>query len=85
MVRPERASRSWRLVLAERWQQKYAAERVVVTCGADYARSYANAVDTNHLAMFRKKSRAMDLFVLDDVHHMQQKRQPKRNWLAQLM
>ena len=62
------------LGLAERWRETYPKHRVVVTCGADFARSYANAVDTDNLATFRKKSRSANLFVLDDVHLMQTKR-----------
>ena len=62
------------LGLAERWRQQYPQDTVIVTCGPDFARSYANAVDTDNLSTFRKKSRSADLFVLDDVHLMQHKR-----------
>ncbi len=41
--------------------------QVIVVNGNDFARSYANAVDTDSLATFRRKARAADLFVLDDV------------------
>lgn len=61
------------LGLAEQWRGKYPEDSVIVTCGADFARSYANAVDTDCLKTFRRKSRSADLFVLDDVHLMVQK------------
>ncbi len=61
------------LGLAERWRIKYPQDAVIVTCGPDFARSYANAVDTDNLTAFRKKARSADLFVLDDVQQMRQK------------
>ncbi len=51
-----------------------ARSRVLVTNGLDFARSYANAIDTDSLSAFRKKCYATHLLVLDDVHLMHQKR-----------
>ncbi len=61
------------LGLAQRWRSKYPQDAVIVTCGPDFARGFANAVDTDNLPAFRKKSRSADLFVLDDVQQMQRK------------
>ncbi len=62
------------LGLAARWRQENPHDCVIVTGGSDFARSYANAVDTDSLSAFRKKCRSARLFVLDDVHLMQHKR-----------
>ncbi len=62
------------LGLSARWRDEHPDDRVVVTSGADFARSYAHAVDTDSLPTFRRKCRAAQLFVLDDVHLMQPKR-----------
>jgi len=62
------------LGLAERWRQQFPEEMVLVTNGADFARSYANAVDTDSLSTFRKKCRSVNLFVLDDAQQMRSKR-----------
>ena len=78
-ARPARANPSLALGLAQRWRQLYPQDQVIVTCGPDFARSYANAVDTDSLATFRRKSRSADLFVLDDVHlHAAEAGGPKR-------
>ena len=62
------------LGLAARWREQYPDDRVIVTCGSDFARSYANAVDTDSLSTLREKCRCANLFVLDDVHLLQPKR-----------
>lgn len=62
------------LGLSERWQQLYSHETVCVTCGPDFASSFANAVDTNDLPAFRRSIRSASLFVLDDVHLLSRKR-----------
>jgi chromosomal replication initiator protein len=62
------------LGLAERWRSQYPEDKVVVTCGPDFARSFANAVDTDNLVSFRKRARSAQLFVLDDIHLLKQKR-----------
>lgn len=60
--------------LADRWRHERRSDRVIATNGADFARSYANAVDTDNLVAFRSKSRSVQLFVLDDVHLLRAKR-----------
>ncbi|MHB8971831.1 MAG: helix-turn-helix domain-containing protein [Pirellulaceae bacterium] len=59
--------------LAERWRHERSGNVVVATCGADFARSFAYALDTDSLADWRTKTSAADLFVLDDLQQMRQK------------
>ncbi len=59
--------------LAERWRQQHPDHVVVSTCGADYARSLAYAMDTDSLAEWRAKAAGAELFVLDDFHQLQSK------------
>jgi chromosomal replication initiator protein len=59
--------------LAERWREKHPRQPTVVTCGADFARSYAVAVDTDDISKLRKRYRTISLFVLDDLHELQRK------------
>lgn len=59
--------------LAERWRQHFPEHVVVSTCGADFARSLAYAIDTDSLVQWRAKAAAVQLFVLDDLHLLQNK------------
>jgi chromosomal replication initiator protein len=59
--------------LADRWRRERPGKVVVATCGADFARSFAYALDTDSLADLRAKSCTADLFVLDDLQQMAQK------------
>ncbi len=72
------------LGLVARWREEYPDDRVIATCGPDFARSYGNAVDTDSLSALREKCRCADLFVLDDVHLLQPKR-PAQDELARLL
>ena len=74
MAQPGRARAYWRIGLADRWRTERPGEPVIATTGSDFARIYANAVDTDNLASFRSKSRSVRLFVLDDAHLLHQKR-----------
>jgi chromosomal replication initiator protein len=46
---------------------------VTATCGSDFARSHAYAIDTDSLSDFRGKLSSAHLFVLDDLQQMRQK------------
>lgn len=59
--------------LAERWRQAHPNQVVVSTCGADFARSVAYAIDTDSLVAWRSKAAGTQLFVLDDLHPLQNK------------
>lgn len=59
--------------LAERWRQERPGEPLIATCGADFARSYAYALDTDSLADFRDKLAAARFFVVDDLQQLRQK------------
>jgi chromosomal replication initiator protein len=59
--------------LAERWRQERPSELVVVTCGADFSRSHAYAIDTDSVSEFRQRMIAARLFVLDDLQLLCQK------------
>lgn len=61
------------LGLAERWKEKHPTNPAIVTCGADFARSYAIAVDTDDISELRKRYRKIALFVLDDLHELHRK------------
>ncbi len=59
--------------LAERWREEHPGEPVMATCGADFARSHAYALDTNSLSDFRRRMLTARLFVLDDLQQLRQK------------
>jgi chromosomal replication initiator protein len=59
--------------LADRWRRQRPGELVTATCGSDFARSYAYAIDTDSLSDFRNKLSSAHLFVLDDLQQMRQK------------
>jgi chromosomal replication initiator protein len=72
------------LGLADRWRHEHPRHRVIATSGIDFARSFANAVDTDGLSAFRAKSRSVDLLVVDDVHLLHAKRAAQEE-LARLL
>jgi len=59
--------------LAERWRQERPDELVVVTCGADFHRSHAYALDTDSIVDFRHRMTLARLFVLDDLQQLNEK------------
>lgn len=59
--------------LAVRWKEQSKTSRVLVTGGADFARDYRNAVETDSLADFRSKFRRAGLLVIDDLHELGEK------------
>ncbi len=70
--------------LAERWQQRQSSDRVIVTCGTDFARDYADAVDTDAIGEFRIKFRRANLLVIDDVHQMRKKQAAQQEMIRTL-
>lgn len=59
--------------LVRRWQTAWPDRPALLTCGADFARSFAYAVDTDSVGSFRQRSTAPDLLVLDDLQDLQHK------------
>lgn len=53
-------------------------------CGADFARAYSNAIDTDSLADFRRRLCSAQLFVLDNLHELRSK-QPAQQELARIL
>lgn len=62
------------LGLSERWRERYPEDRIFVSSAPDFARYYANAIDTDDLTSFRHRCRSANLFVLDDIHLLARKR-----------
>ncbi|MCY2988237.1 MAG: DnaA/Hda family protein [Planctomycetota bacterium] len=56
--------------LAARWKQLNRSAKAVVTSGADFARDYSHALETDSLADFRAKYRRASLLVIDDLHQL---------------
>lgn len=58
------------LGLAETWKQQNPRRKAIVTTGADFARSYAAAVQADALAQWRTRIRSCRLLVIDDLEEM---------------
>jgi len=58
------------LELAEAWRGRYPRDAVVVTQGADFARSYATALKQDALPALRRRYRELSLLVLEDVQQL---------------
>ncbi|MFP6674700.1 MAG: DnaA/Hda family protein [Pirellulaceae bacterium] len=56
------------------YRHHYPSASVYVRTAADFARDYADALDTNSLAEFRNRTRNIDFFALDDVHQIENKK-----------
>lgn len=56
--------------LAARWKQEGSDRKLVSTTGADFARSFAHALEMDAVAEFRDKHATCQLFVLDDLHQI---------------
>lgn len=59
--------------LLHRWKQVYKRSRVIHQSGAEFARQYADAIDTQSLDEVRRKNHHADLFVLDDLGQLTNK------------
>lgn len=62
------------LGLVERWKHAHRDRKAIVTTGADFARAYAEEVETDSLAEMRDKHLAADLLLIDDVQELAGKR-----------
>jgi chromosomal replication initiator protein len=60
--------------LASWWQERFAERRVVCTSGAEFAQNYAAAFEQLRLERWRREIREADLFVLDDLGQLVDKR-----------
>ena len=56
--------------LAHRWKLKNRGCSVILLSGADFARAYAHAVETDALSDFRSKHRQTSHLAIDDFHHL---------------
>lgn len=59
--------------LVDRWSKEYAPIEVVSCTGADFARSLAEAFDTDAIDEFRNRFRGARVFFLDDVTELARK------------
>ena len=60
-------------LIAARWKHDNRAARLVVTTGADFAREYARAVETDSVPDLRLKYRRASLVAIDDLHEIGEK------------
>jgi chromosomal replication initiator protein len=60
--------------LIQQRKQQHPRTKAMLTTGADFARAYAEAVDTDSVADLRAKYRAAHLFFLDNLHELSNKR-----------
>lgn len=63
---------AWGLV--ERWKEAHPGQKAIVTTGADFARAYADEVETDTLADLRERYLTADLLLIDDVQELSGKR-----------
>jgi chromosomal replication initiator protein len=61
------------LGLAARRRERFDLESVIVTTGADFARSLADAIETDSAAEHRAQHQRCDLLVIDDLHRLANK------------
>jgi len=59
--------------IAEQWQTGHPDRPVQMADSVDFARAYANAVDTHGLREFRDRYRHVGLLVVDDLHQIPKK------------
>ncbi len=59
--------------LAAQWSDEHGADDSIVVSATDYARAYANAVDTNTLAEMRARFRNCGLLLIDGLHQLVEK------------
>lgn len=72
------------LGLAAAWKVKFPRRRVRCKASGDFARDLTEAFETNALDDFRRNYRGAWLFVLDDVHHLQNKKYAQTELVATL-
>jgi len=60
-------------LIATRWKRDNKAARMVLTTGADFAREYAHAVETDSISDLRLKYRRAGLVAIDDLHEIEDK------------
>lgn len=60
--------------LIQRWKQQHPRVKTISITGADFARAYAEAVDTDSVSELRTKYRAAQVFFLDNLHELSGKR-----------
>lgn len=60
-------------LIVTRWKRSNKTGRTVLTSGADLARDYAHAVETDSLPDLRSKYRRASLLAIDDLHEIGEK------------
>lgn len=68
------------LGLAQHWKEQHPETKTLVITGADFARAYANAVETTDLVDFRRKFQGLSLLVLDDIQNLANKPGAQQEW-----
>lgn len=61
--------------LLRRWKHAYPDHKSVSTTGADFARAYAAAIETDSLDEFRSRFRHTNLLVIDNLEELERKEQ----------
>jgi chromosomal replication initiator protein len=70
--------------LADRWRRRYPDAPQRCLAGSDFARQYADALADGRLDLWRAELRAAELFVLDDLGELADKRPAQRELLRTL-
>jgi chromosomal replication initiator protein len=60
-------------LIATRWKRDNKTARTLLTTGADLARDYAHAIETDSLPDLRSKYRRTSLLAIDDLHEIGEK------------
>ena len=61
------------LALAQHWQALHGETKPLFMTAADFARAYADALDTSSLSDFRQRFTTTSLVVIDDLHQLASK------------
>ena len=56
------------------YRHRFPEAQTYCRSAVDFARGFADALDTNSLADFRRRTREVQFFALDDLHQIQQKK-----------
>jgi chromosomal replication initiator protein len=72
------------LALARQIRELHPGAKTLHTSGADFARAYADALDANGLADFRKRFMQAAFVLLDDIHQLATKPSAQEEWRRML-
>jgi len=60
--------------LSQWWRQHFPGEKVLCLAGSEFAHAYAAAIEDSRLETWRRQTRGVELFVLDDLAQLSLKR-----------